>query len=156
MNIPKKNYIIVILLFTFTVAVTLIFSSIYTNKKEESVSNFYESTKKINYQDVENYLLDNPESIIYITDKNNKKYTKVEKKLESRLEKLKLKDSFVIIEYTELENGLNKYLKDKYNTTIEYNNSPIMIIINNDMIEANITITDNTNVNDILSEEVFE
>lgn len=156
MNIPKKNYIIVILLFTFTVAITLIFSSIYTNKKEESVSNFYESTKKINYQDVENYLLDNPESIIYITDKNNKKYTKVEKKLESRLEKLKLKDSFVIIEYTELENGLNKYLKDKYNTTIEYNNSPIMIIINNDMIEANITITDNTNVNDILSEEVFE
>lgn len=156
MNIPKKNYIIVILLFTFTVAITLIFSSIYTNKEEESVSNFYESTKKINYQDVENYLLDNPESIIYITDKNNKKYTKLEKELESRLEKLKLKDSFVIIEYTELENGLNKYLKDKYNTTIEYNNSPIMIIINNDMIEANITITDNTNVNDILSEEVFE
>ena len=68
MKTPKKNYIILIVLVVSTVFVTLFISDVYLQKsKKESIC--YQYLNRIMLTELDEYIIENPNSIIYISDK---------------------------------------------------------------------------------------
>ncbi len=79
-DVPAKNYIILAVLAIGVVAICLIFNNVYKN----SNSKVYESVvkdvvNKIKREDLENYLQENPDVVIYIYDETEKKGREADK-----------------------------------------------------------------------------
>jgi len=70
-EIPKKNYIILAVLVVVTIAVTLISASIYKSSTKQ-VSEIYKYLNKITPEEFEGYLVENPDVIVYISDRYQK------------------------------------------------------------------------------------
>lgn len=121
-QIPKKNYIILIVIFIVTILLSLYISSWYnmTNElKKESI--FTKHSLELKLEELDSYLIENPSSIIYISKSND---TKLEKNIYGHLLENNLLNNFIYInieDYNELETV--KILKNISNIKI-YNNYP--------------------------------
>ena len=91
-KIPQKNYYILIILLFVTIILTLSLSSIY-KKKDSFVSSFYEYANKINSFDFDEYIIENSDLIIYISDKYSLSNESFETKFANKLDKLNLKSN---------------------------------------------------------------
>lgn len=154
-EIPKKNYIILFFIVIATICLTLVVADIY-NSKDQKVSKFYENSNKISIKDFSEYIIENPNSIIYISDKYDLKNKSFEKKLEKKLENLNLKENFAFIEKNEINSEFIKFLNDNYNLTIDIDKTPILIVIIDNKIVNNMVITGDMDVNTLIDYEVFE
>ena len=67
-QIPKKNYIILVILIVITVLLTFILFDIYRNK-DKVTSDFYRYSNKITNEEFDEYILESSDLIIYISDK---------------------------------------------------------------------------------------
>ena len=86
-EIPKKNYIILVVLLAVTAFLTLFLSNIYKNK-EKLTSNFYEYANKITPESFDEFMTENEDVIIYIGDKYDLTLETVEKELSKTLFKM--------------------------------------------------------------------
>ena len=151
----KKNYIYLFVLVLATVLVTLGLSRIY--KTEVTKTSFaYEKMSKIISAEYDEYIVENPDTIIYIADKNNLSNNKFEKKFIKKLESLNLLKNVIYIEKEELDDSLNKKLKKNY--SYEYNESllPAIIVINDGTLSQISYINVDSQVENIINYEVFE
>ena len=151
----KKNYIYLIILIVCTIFLTLFLSSLY-KKETIQVSYAYENLNKITSKEFEEYLLENPDAIIYIGDKTNIKNNKIEKKIINKIIKLNLLEKAIYIEKEDIVNSFEKILKEKYNYKYEEKNLPVMLLIVDGELSQKILINKQTNVNDFIDYEVFE
>lgn len=72
-DVPAKNYVILVVLILGVIAACFVFNNMYKN----SVNTTYSSSVKevvnqITYDDLENYLQENPDVVIYIYDDTKK------------------------------------------------------------------------------------
>ena len=151
----KKNYIYLIILILCTIFLTLFLSSLY-RKETVQVSYAYESLNKITSTEFEEYLLENPDAIIYIGDKPNIKNNKIEKKIINKIIKLNLLEKAIYIEREDIVNSFEKILKEKYNYTYEEKNFPIMLLIVDGELSQKTLINKQTNINNVIDYGVFE
>ena len=86
-EIPKKNYIILVVLLAVTAFLTLFLSNIYKNK-EKLTSNFYEYANKITPESFDEFMTENEDVIIYIGDKYDLTLETVEKELSEKIDKI--------------------------------------------------------------------
>ena len=86
-QIPKKNYYILVVLLVVTILLTLSLSYVYRNK-EKLVSNFYEYSSKIKPQEFDEYMTENSDFMIYISDKYDLTYEEFENNFKDKIEKL--------------------------------------------------------------------
>ena len=91
----KKNYIYLAVLLAATVGLTFLLSSIY-NKEVNSVSYSYEKLNKITSDEFEEYMMENPDTIVYVSDKNDLINNKFEKKFIKKLENLNLLENTIL------------------------------------------------------------
>lgn len=150
-KISSKNYIIFVILLALTVFFTLILSNIYLSKNK-LVSEFYNNSNKITVDEIEGYITENPDAIIYISDKFDLTNESFEKKFEKKLDELNLKSKLVFIDKSELEENPNKGHKIK----VDLDKTPIVIVIVDKTLNKIIYINDNTDVDNFMNFGDFE
>ena len=151
----KKNYIYLLVLLVVTVGLTFLLSSIY-NKEVNSVSYSYEKLNKITSAEFEEYMMENTETIVYMSDKNDLSNNKFEKKFIKKLENLNLLENTIYIEKDEINNKFKELLKTNYDYKLEEKKLPTIIVIDSGEIVQNIVIDKNSNVETIIDYGVFE
>lgn len=155
MKTPKKNYIILIVLVVSTVFVTLFISDVYLQKsKKESIC--YQYLNRIMLTELDEYIIENPNSIIYISDKYDLSNEHFEKEFKDNIEQLNLKNNVVFIDKSDLTSSVRKELKNKYNVDIpDVNNSIVLMFIDSKVTNI-VIVDDNTNAYDFIDYGAFE
>ena len=138
-EIPAKNYIILSCLIVGVVIVSLILSNIYkTTHKEEYAPVIKDIITEIRYEDLDNYLQENLDVVLYINDSNVKSNIKFEKKLKKLITNNGLSRYFVYIEK-------DKDIIDKYKLN---SNTPTFIAYQNGVI-TEVLSKKNCTINDV-------
>ena len=151
----KKNYIYLLILLVATVGLTFLLSSIY-NKEVNSVSYSYEKLNKITSDEFEEYMMENTEMIVYISNKSDSNNNRFEKKFIKKLENLNLLENTIYIEKTEINNEFKELLKNNYDYKLDEKNLPVIIVIDNGEVVQNVVVDKNSNVDLIVDYGVFE
>ena len=124
-EIPSKNYIILSLMTIGVIIVCLIFNKVYkfsNNKNYSSIMRDFIS--EIQYEDLDNYLLENLDVVLYINDNSTKNDQNLEKELKKIITNNGISQYVVYIEKS--EDIIKKYDLDS--------NSPIFIAYQNGIV----------------------
>lgn len=145
-DIPKKNYFILgIILIISCILVYYIntWYSLYQYEKRGSspITTYMEI---INYNEVENYIAENSDAIIYVSKSNNLKIRKFEEDNEKLFKKLELNYNILYMDAKDV----NKDLKIKYNVN-EY--PTILFLKNKRLVNKYVLELDNINYSDMKS-----
>lgn len=154
-KIPQKNYYILAVLIILTILLTLSLANVYVNK-DKYVSNFYKYSNKITCEEFDEYVSENFDLIIYISDKYDLSYELFEKKFKDKLNDLNLKNKLVYIDKSELNKKFLKKLKNEYGINININKLPIIVVIVDSKVIKNVVVSPNSDVDTIIKYEVFE
>lgn len=151
----SKNYIILVILLIVTVFLTLTLVSVYKSK-EKFASEFYNLSNKITVDELEEYIIENPDSIIYISDKYDLTKEDFEMKLNNKLKELNLEEKFVYIDTAEMTKEDSNVLEKKYRVNFKEEDTPIILVVIEKEIAKKIYVEDALNVDDFIDYEVFE
>ena len=154
-KIPQKNYFVLIGLVLVTIILTLSFANIYKNK-DKLVSNFYEYANKIDSSEFNEYIVENSDLIIYISDKYDLSKESYETKFKNKLNELNLKNKLVFIDKRAVDKEFSDSIKKNYNLKIDINKLPIIIVVVDKKIVKSIYVESDTNVYTVIEYEVFE
>lgn len=151
----KKNYISLLILILATIIITLALSALY-KQKFLTTSYSFDKLNKITAEEFNEYIIENPNTILYIGDKINNTNNKMEEKFINKLESLNLLENTVYIEKDEITSQLEKTLKEKYKYIYNEKKLPaILVIIDGKVIQIE-KISEDSNVDTIIDYEVFE
>lgn len=70
-KIPLKNYFILAAIIILSGIIVIYIANIYRNKKDYEKENTMSFLKEIYAKDFENFIIENPDSIVYISDASN-------------------------------------------------------------------------------------
>lgn len=115
-EIPKKNYILVFVITIATIGLVVYFSNWYKASKEyylESsvMTNFLGEIKET---EIENYILENPEVVIYISSDQLDETKKFEKQLKDYIIKEEIKAHFIYLNCSKVTNDFLSNFQKKY------------------------------------------
>jgi len=151
----KKNYIYLLILLVATVFVTLLLSNLY-KKEVNGISYSYDKLNKIIATEFEEYIIEHPDTIIYIADKTNLDNNKFEKKFVNKLEKLGLIENAIYIEKKEINSDLEKKLKENYSYKYSEEKLPVIIVINDGKLIQTSVVDKSSIADTIIDYGVFE
>ena len=151
----KKNYISLFVLILGTIIITLALSTLY-KQKFLTTSYSYDKLNKITAEEFNEYIIENPSSILYIGDKTNDSNNKIEKKFINKLESLNLVENTIYIDKDEVTSKLEKTLKEKYKYTYNEKKLPTILVIIDGKITQIEEVTADSNIETIIEYEVFE
>lgn len=154
-NIPRKNYIYVLVLVICTVILTLVICNIYTNKKKDE-SEFYKGVNSITSDEFKDFVTEKSDLIIYIYDKNSDKYELVEKRLLNLLSEKNLNDRFAYLDKSYLTDDFIDYLNKNYSIDLVYDDKPIILVILENNVLNVISLEEDTDINNVVDFGVFE
>lgn len=154
-KIPTKNYFILVVLLVVTAVLTLSLSNIYKNR-DRLVSNFYNYANKITNEEFDEFLLEQSDLLIYISDKYDITNEYFEKEFEKKIDELNLKSSLVYIDKKELDKSFLNKLSKKYNINIDTSKLPVIVIMLDKKVVKYIYVTTDSNVDEVIDFEVFE
>ncbi|CDE95576.1 MAG: DUF6568 family protein [Bacilli bacterium] len=143
-DIPKKNYFILGIILIISCILVYYINAWYSLYQYEKRGNSPITTymEIINYNEVENYIEENSDAIIYISKSNNLKIRKFEEDNEKLFKKLELNYNILYMDAKDV----NKDLKIKYNVN-EY--PTILFFKNKRLVNKYVLELDNINYNDI-------
>lgn len=105
--IPKKNYIILLLIAVFVVAICMYLVSWY-----KTIDNYYKTNSvisevlnDIDSESLSSYLLDNPNVIMYLSSSSDLEIKDFEKKLKKEIVSKQINDSIIYIDVDEIKNS---------------------------------------------------
>lgn len=133
-KIPKKNYIIVIIMFCAVIVLTLSGARFYNNSIKET-STLYNYIKSITKEELDQYLSENPSTVLYISDKYNLSNNENEELLKSKIVEFNLYDNFIYMDKTQFDSEFVKKFNNKYKTKLDINKLPIIIIYSDSYIK---------------------
>lgn len=123
-NISLKNYIILSIVILLTVFITLYFYFWYRSYRENKNYNstMFDSALIIRYNELDNYLTENKEAVIYFSGSYSDSNTSFEKKLNKYLSSKSINIPFLYLNVSnELGNKKTyKQLKDSYGVNTPY------------------------------------
>lgn len=143
-DIPKKNYFILGIILIISCILVYYINAWYSLYQYEKRGNSPITTymEIINYNEVENYIAENSDAIIYVSKSNNLKIRKFEEDNEKLFKKLELNYNILYMDAKDV----NKNLKIKYNVN-EY--PTILFFKNKRLVNKYVLELDNINYNDI-------
>lgn len=151
----KKNYIYLLILLVATVGITFMLSNLY-KREETKTSYLYEKLNKITSTEFDEYMIEHPDTIIYVADQNNLENNKFEKKFYNKLEKLNLLENIIYIEKNEINSSLQKKLKEEYSYKYNEKDLSAIIVISDGIFVESTLVDESSNINTIINYEVFE
>lgn len=143
-DIPKKNYFILGIILIISCILVYYINAWYSLYQYEKRGNSPITTymEIINYNEVENYIAENSDAIIYVSKSNNLKIRKFEEDNEKLFKKLELNYNILYMDAKDV----NKDLKIKYNVN-EY--PTILFFKNKRLVNKYVLELDNINYNDM-------
>lgn len=143
-DIPKKNYFILGIILIISCILVYYINAWYSLYQYEKRGNSPIITymEIINYNEVENYIAENSDAIIYVSKSNNLKIRKFEEDNEKLFKKLELNYNILYMDAKDV----NKDLKIKYNVN-EY--PTILFFKNKRLVNKYVLELDNINYSDI-------
>lgn len=143
-DIPKKNYFILGIILIISCILVYYINTWYSLYQYEKRGNSPITTymEIINYNEVENYIAENSDAIIYVSKSNNLKIRKFEEDNEKLFKKLELNYNILYMDAKDV----NKDLKIKYNVN-EY--PTILFFKNKRLVNKYVLELDNINYSDM-------
>ena len=143
-DIPKKNYFILGIILIISCILVYYINAWYSLYQYEKRGNSPITTymEIINYNEVENYIAENSDAIIYVSKSNNLKIRKFEEDNEKLFKKLELNYNILYMDAKDV----NKDLKIKYNVN-EY--PTILFFKNKRLVNKYVLELDNINYSDM-------
>lgn len=154
-KVDTKNYVFLMFLLLGTVFITLLVTNIYKSK-QELVSEFYDISKKITVKEFDEYIIENPDTIIYISDRYDLTNEEFEEEFELKLKKLNLIDKFVFMDKDQLSDEFLLELKGNYKTDINLEKLPVVMVVIDKNIEKIAYVDEYSNIDTFINYEVFE
>lgn len=114
--IPKRNYVIFLVLVIFTVALTFLFSHWYNkvqdlNKKDTIMSEFL---VRVNEKEFENYIVENNNVMIYLASSKDEALNEFETELKDLIIEYGLETQMIFIDLENIEDEFLIDLKNEY------------------------------------------
>ena len=153
--IPNKNYIIVAVIFVITIGFMFFLKKWYISYQD------YENTipilsgviSEVRYNEIDNYLSDNPSVVIYMGDTKDSDCREFELELKELLENKQIKDRVIYYNVTDVKNKklLLKELNDKYVNNNKISSYPVVMIFEDGKVidYKSKTASKNLNISDI-------
>lgn len=153
-KVPLKNYIILVVVFILVFLLTIALANLYNNQGKKIETNFFEFYNKIDMRDFNQYIIENPDAIIYISDRYDKSTSKFESKLKKYIQKNNLYDYVICIDKNNIDNSDKIKILDQ---KIDFSSFPIVIVVNDGKI-VNISYVDinNFDISRIIDYKVFK
>ena len=127
-EIPKKNYLLLIILFVVTAGIVFFARDIYnsrTTKQYTSVMNSF--LTEIKLDDLNGYTLENSQVVIFISDKSTSSFEELEIEYKKIITEHNLQPLFV---YLDVNNTSNLDLfNQKYDVQLKLEELPILVVI---------------------------
>lgn len=139
--IPVKNYVKLALIFIVTLIVVFYANTWYKTYKIDRLNTPYIKDKinAINYEELNTYLVENPNLIIYIGKSDDQNCYDFEKDLYKVLKKNNLIEESIFLDLSSNYNDtILKEIQKKYydnNLTIEMSNVPVLLIMQDGKIK---------------------
>lgn len=138
-TIPKKNYVILGILTVVTILAVLYICKWYKASQKYSFENsvMKNLVGEIKETEFDNYILENPDIVIYLAGEQTEATKKFEKNLENYISKQNLKSNFIYLNYNEMSEKFLSKLKKIYfskqmkNISISY---PNLLIVEDGII----------------------
>lgn len=121
-EIPKKNYIIMVIVVAVTVCLTFYLALWYKTIKEYYQNNsvIAEVLSEIEEESLSSYLLDNPTTLIYVASSNDQEIKSFEKKFKKYITDNNLNNEIVYFDINGLDNNhINNVLVNYTSSSLE-------------------------------------
>lgn len=115
-QIPKKNYIILTVIVIVTIALTFFCRNWYIDYKNSTtkISVMANFLVVLNEEELENYLLENQNTIIYYADSKNDENNEFEEELKKLVSKIGIENQMAFLDYKKISQKDLKKFKEKY------------------------------------------
>lgn len=137
-KIPKKNYIKLFIICALTLILVFILRAKYISYQEnqKKISIIGSVVNQINYEEINDYLRDNPNSILYIGAADDYNCRNIETKLKKYIMDNNLGQEIIYLNITNNENrhSIIDEINQKYGEDIEINSYPALVIFKNGII----------------------
>lgn len=156
-EIPLKNYILLSIVLILTIVVVIYFflwkNTYEKSKLQTPILDDY--LLVINYNELNNYLVENKDAIIYVSELNDESIRLFENKFKNIINKNNLNNKILYLDLTEelKENNIVKEINKKYGK--EMTEVPTIVIIKDGKISSSYNIKEN-NYNIKLLEKYLE
>jgi len=152
--IPNKNYIIVAVIFVFTIGLMFFFRNWYISYQdyEKNIPVLSGVISEVRYNEIDNYLSDNPSVVIYMGDAKDSDCREFELDLKELVQNKQIKDRVIYYNITDVKNKnlLLKEFNDKYIVNNKITAYPVVMIFEDGKIvdyrsktaSKNLTISD--------------
>lgn len=148
----NKNYVILTILLITTVSLTMLFSKIYLNRTKE-ISNFYTNSNQIRNKEIEQFSMESPDVIYYISNKYNLENVEFESIFKSKLEEKNLLDKLV---YIDIKKSIINKFKKIYKLDLDIDNYPIIVFVVDKKVVKAIYVNDDKDIDNFIDYEVYE
>ena len=144
-EIPLKNYILLSIVLILTIVVVIYFflwkNTYEKSKLQTPILDDY--LLVINYNELNNYLVENKDAIIYVSKLNDESIRLFENKFKNIINKNNLNNKILYLDLTEelKENNIVKEINKKYGK--EMNEVPTIVIIKDGKISSSYNIKEN-------------
>lgn len=144
-EIPLKNYILLSIVLILTIVVVIYFflwkNTYEKSKLQTPILDDY--LLVINYNELNNYLVENKDAIIYVSKLNDKSIRLFENKFKNIINKNNLNNKILYLDLTEelKENNIVKEINKKYGK--EMTEVPTIVIIKDGKISSSYNIKEN-------------
>lgn len=144
-EIPLKNYILLSIVLILTIVVVIYFflwkNTYEKSKLQTPILDDY--LLVINYNELNNYLVENKDAIIYVSKLNDESIRLFENKFKNIINKNNLNNKILYLDLTEelKENNIVKEINKKYGK--EMTEVPTIVIIKDGKISSSYNIKDN-------------
>lgn len=146
--VPKKNYIILTIIIVLTIMLTYYFymwiNAYNENKINKPILDKY--MEVINYNELDNYIIENPNSIIYVSVLEDEKIRNFEKKLKNVLKNKELDSVILYLDITDdiKDKNVKKDMIDKFSiNSISIEDVPCVLVIKDGKLNSIYSVASN-------------
>lgn len=154
-KIPMKNYIILLFVAVATGLIVTYLVNLYKSKQDydNDTNHRMSFLREIYADDFNNYITENIEGIIYISNSSDDALQNIEKQLKKDIQKREYTQDIVYINSKNLAvnfgDTLNKYYSDTVKLT-EHSSIPNVLIVKDGLIQRTLYITSETTEDQII------
>lgn len=129
-EVPKKNYVIFLLMVVAVVIVVLYLSETHkTRISHKYISSMNNFVTEIKVDDIENYIIENPLVVIYVSDKKDESLKEREEDFKELLTEYNIQRYFVYLDMSIDTESVSNNFENKYNEELYYENLPILFVM---------------------------
>ena len=147
-KVPKKNYIIlgiVILITMFILYYFYLWVDVYKESKLNiPIMDKYMSV--VNYNEFDNYIVENPDTIVYVSVLENEKIREFEKKLKNKYKEKEIEKELLYMNITDDikdKNSVNDMISKYSINGVEITDVPSILVFNNGKLNSIYSISEN-------------